>query len=234
MHMRQRVPLQELAISPSGNIKGSRSPTLRPLPTQDKENIYALVQATRSRERIITDLVAAELNFRYQSVPRYLDLPLRQSYQEILAPAPAETNADLRLAAMPHTRLSMPEISDDSGSEPDLSVLGMTRARPAELPETSENPDHDPHENLEAEDTSIEDDLDDDDDEVVDVDVDIDADVDAEGPDGEAAQNAEALADPATLGLKEISNLGRFTVSSHKQGNGVEELRSDDLNMFWQ
>ncbi|KAH7320068.1 anaphase-promoting complex, subunit 10-domain-containing protein [Stachybotrys elegans] len=36
------------------------------------------------------------------------------------------------------------------------------------------------------------------------------------------------------IGLKEISNLGRFTVSSHKPGNGVEELRSDDLKQYWQ
>lgn len=40
--------------------------------------------------------------------------------------------------------------------------------------------------------------------------------------------------DPAAAGLKEISNLGKFTVSSHKQGNGVEELRSDDLKLYWQ
>jgi anaphase-promoting complex subunit 10 len=36
------------------------------------------------------------------------------------------------------------------------------------------------------------------------------------------------------LGLKEISNLGKFTVSTHKPENGVEELRSDDLTKFWQ
>ena len=42
------------------------------------------------------------------------------------------------------------------------------------------------------------------------------------------------LFDPATVGLKEISNLGKFTVSSHKPGCGVDELRSDDLKMYWQ
>jgi anaphase-promoting complex subunit 10 len=42
------------------------------------------------------------------------------------------------------------------------------------------------------------------------------------------------LIDPSTVGLKEISNLGKFTVSSHKPGNGVEELRNEDLKMYWQ
>ena len=45
---------------------------------------------------------------------------------------------------------------------------------------------------------------------------------------------AAAMFDPATMGLKEISNLGKFTVSTHKQGNGVDELRSDDLKQYWQ
>jgi len=40
--------------------------------------------------------------------------------------------------------------------------------------------------------------------------------------------------DPATMGLKEINNLAHFGVSSHKPGNGVEELLSDDLDKYWQ
>ncbi|KAK0614884.1 anaphase-promoting complex, subunit 10-domain-containing protein [Bombardia bombarda] len=40
--------------------------------------------------------------------------------------------------------------------------------------------------------------------------------------------------DPAAIGLKEINNLAHFGVSSHKPGNGVEELLSDDLDKFWQ
>lgn len=40
--------------------------------------------------------------------------------------------------------------------------------------------------------------------------------------------------DPLAAGLKEISNLGKFTVSSHKQGNGVEQLRDDSLKTYWQ
>ncbi|KKA31168.1 hypothetical protein TD95_002281 [Thielaviopsis punctulata] len=53
-------------------------------------------------------------------------------------------------------------------------------------------------------------------------------------PDNDQEHDREAPFDPATLGLKEISNLGRFTVNSHKQGSGVDELRSDDLRLFWQ
>jgi anaphase-promoting complex subunit 10 len=40
--------------------------------------------------------------------------------------------------------------------------------------------------------------------------------------------------DPMAMGLKEINNLAHFGVSSHKPGNGVEELLSDDLDKFWQ
>lgn len=47
-------------------------------------------------------------------------------------------------------------------------------------------------------------------------------------------QETTPLYDPATVGLKEISNLGKFTVSSHKPGCGIEGLRSDDLKQCWQ
>ncbi|KAH8885008.1 galactose-binding like protein [Thozetella sp. PMI_491] len=40
--------------------------------------------------------------------------------------------------------------------------------------------------------------------------------------------------DPVSLGLREINNLAHFGVSSHKPGNGVEELLSDDLDHYWQ
>lgn len=40
--------------------------------------------------------------------------------------------------------------------------------------------------------------------------------------------------DPATMGLKEINNLAHFGVSSHKPGNGVAELLSEDLDKYWQ
>ncbi|PWW74052.1 anaphase-promoting complex, subunit 10 [Tuber magnatum] len=35
-------------------------------------------------------------------------------------------------------------------------------------------------------------------------------------------------------GLKEIGNLASWTVSSAKPGNGVEQLRDEDTNLFWQ
>lgn len=50
----------------------------------------------------------------------------------------------------------------------------------------------------------------------------------------EGEQEPLAMMDPGVFGLKEISNLGKFTVSSHKPGNGVEQLRSDDLTSYWQ
>ncbi|AEO71022.1 uncharacterized protein THITE_2070828 [Thermothielavioides terrestris NRRL 8126] len=40
--------------------------------------------------------------------------------------------------------------------------------------------------------------------------------------------------DPMALGLKEINNLAHFGVSSHRPGNGVAELLSDDLDKYWQ
>ena len=135
------------------------------------------------------------------------------------------------------TRLSMPYDSDESSSEPDLSVLAMTRARHGAgqqmntltqdeeaLPEQAQH---------EVQGASVARQLEDEDE---------DEDDDEDGEDGmedEDDQESEQeeplnLVDPADVGLKEISNLGRFTVSSHKPGNGVEELRSDDLKLYWQ
>lgn len=42
------------------------------------------------------------------------------------------------------------------------------------------------------------------------------------------------LFDPISMGLKEINNLAHFGVSSHKPGNGVSELLSEDLDKYWQ
>ncbi|KAF3070712.1 Anaphase-promoting complex subunit 10 [Daldinia childiae] len=53
-------------------------------------------------------------------------------------------------------------------------------------------------------------------------------DEDDEGHDEDAAFDA------SLVGLKEISNLASFTVSSYKPGCGVKELRDDDVNQFWQ
>ncbi|KAL3424162.1 anaphase-promoting complex subunit 10 [Phlyctema vagabunda] len=40
--------------------------------------------------------------------------------------------------------------------------------------------------------------------------------------------------DPTALGLKEIGNLASWTVSSCKPGCGVEALRDDNTDLFWQ
>jgi hypothetical protein len=40
--------------------------------------------------------------------------------------------------------------------------------------------------------------------------------------------------DPTALGLKEIGNLASWTVSSCKPGCGVDALRDEDTNLFWQ
>lgn len=40
--------------------------------------------------------------------------------------------------------------------------------------------------------------------------------------------------DAAKLGLKEIGNLASWTVSSCKPGCGVEALRDESTDLFWQ
>ncbi|CAK7225760.1 hypothetical protein SCUCBS95973_005972 [Sporothrix curviconia] len=68
---------------------------------------------------------------------------------------------------------------------------------------------------------------------------DIDVDVNDDGEEVEVEEEEEeedaAISfDPMLLGLKEINNLAHFSVSSHKPGNGVEELLHDDLAKYWQ
>jgi anaphase-promoting complex subunit 10 len=80
-----------------------------------------------------------------------------------------------------------------------------------------------------------------------DADVDVDVDIDnVEGGNGhvepeasvvddaEDAEEEEPQFDASAVGLKEISNLASFTVSSYKPGCGVKELRDDDVNQYWQ
>ncbi|KAI1139927.1 APC10-domain-containing protein [Hypoxylon sp. FL0543] len=55
-----------------------------------------------------------------------------------------------------------------------------------------------------------------------------------QGEDDEEGHEEEAPFDASAVGLKEISNLASFTVSSYKPGCGVKELRDDDVNQFWQ
>ncbi|KAH7040646.1 anaphase-promoting complex, subunit 10-domain-containing protein [Microdochium trichocladiopsis] len=50
----------------------------------------------------------------------------------------------------------------------------------------------------------------------------------------DVGEDDESSFDASATGLKEISNLACFTVSSYKPGCGVKELRSDDMNQYWQ
>ena len=123
----------------------------------------------------------------------------------------------------------MPLDSDESSSEADISALEMVRNRgvnsfnqrtaavttTTDDYDTTEGEEPDEHQEVfgETEVTSVE---------------------SMDEDDADETEPPPPLQDPATMGLKEISNLGKFTVSSHKQGNGVEELRSDDLKQYWQ
>lgn len=119
---------------------------------------------------------------------------------------------------------------DDSGSEPDVSILEMARrGRMAEQQQqqaaaaTGQEMSYEEEDSISQQEYEAEDDMGldeqvEDDEEVVD----------------EQEEEIEPLVDPTSIGLKEISNLGKFTVSSHKPGNGVEELRSDNVKQYWQ
>ncbi len=61
-----------------------------------------------------------------------------------------------------------------------------------------------------------------------------DHDHDHEGDECDDQIHEGPVFDPASLGLREINNLAHFGVSSHKPGNGVDELLSDDLDKYWQ
>lgn len=229
----KRVPLGELPVSKTGVVRGQRHLTYRPLPSPDKENEHALYIAHRSRQAYQTYLIdqLQEIALRLHR-PRILYRRARRRSLRYATSRRQQTFAN-HSSAMPHPRLSMPEISDDSGSEPDLSVLAMARARAVDLGNLTqgvETPGYDVHDQLEADDTSIEED----------VVVEGVGEIEDTGEAGEVEEGheeeipEEPLPDPAEMGLKEISNLGRFTVSSHKHGSGVEELRSDDLTLYWQ
>ncbi|UKZ77307.1 hypothetical protein TrVFT333_005027 [Trichoderma virens FT-333] len=135
-----------------------------------------------------------------------------------------------------NNRLSLQFDSDGSGdgsgteSEPDLSHLGMTRRGMTAVLEQQANQmtyddDAMSQGQYDAEEASLDENLD----ENVDENDDDNVDDQVEGE-----QEPLAMMDPVVFGLKEISNLGKFTVSSHKPGNGVEQLRSDDLTSYWQ
>ncbi|KAG5970752.1 hypothetical protein E4U55_001458 [Claviceps digitariae] len=144
-----------------------------------------------------------------------------------------------RTAQYRGTRLSMPYDSDESASEPDVSVLDMARARRTRMDQQMRNMTYDeeaasPQRQYDAEDTSVEDFADGREAEGDEEQADEEDDEDEDEDNDEEHDEIMNLVDPAEIGLKEISNLGRFTVSSHKPGSGVEELRSDDLKLFWQ
>ncbi|CAI6097063.1 unnamed protein product [Clonostachys chloroleuca] len=224
-------------MSPGGALIGCRTPTHRPLPSADKENQQALREALESQQQYylfqLQQLARGieQLQRQYRHTHRILRSSIRISQSQIIANDSA---------AMPQSRLSMPELSDDSGSEPDLSVLAMTRPGPPGMERLHLPPYDISHDHLQEDDTSlVEGDVDDMEggdhtEELEGAEGGEEEDVEDEEGDEDEDEDYVPLVDPATLGLKEISNLGKFTVSSHKQGNGVDELRSDDLGQYWQ
>ncbi|KAG6015835.1 hypothetical protein E4U43_004705 [Claviceps pusilla] len=148
-----------------------------------------------------------------------------------------------RTARYTGTRLSMPYDSDESASEPDVSVLAMARARRTGMDHQTRTMTHDelaapPERQYDVEDTSVEDFVEGVEDEGDQAEAgeaeDEEREDEEDDDDDDEHEEIMNLVDPADIGLKEISNLGRFTVSSHKPGSGVEELRSEDLKLFWQ
>ncbi|KAF9777573.1 hypothetical protein IL306_004370 [Fusarium sp. DS 682] len=226
-HRIKRVPLGDLAFKKSsGALLQQRKRVFRTVPSPDKENVEACYRAI--------DHLSVTFDEWYRERIRALReaRELRANINNLLLAAQQPTD---------RSRLSMPQRDSDSSSdaEPDESIL-FNRARAMATP-AGPSPDVPAaHNNNQA----AEQDIDertlspspeeyDDENSIDEEDVDEDED-NEEGAEHEEAQDAVALFDPATAGLKEISNLARFTVSSHKPGNGVEELRSDDLKLFWQ
>ncbi|KAF4447465.1 Anaphase-promoting complex subunit 10 [Fusarium austroafricanum] len=223
-HRIKRVPLGELAIKKSsGALIHQRKRVFRPFPSLDQENVEAYSRARHHFSATFDDT-------------------MREYVQEMLERNRLYASINTLLAAQQPTdgpRLSMPARDPDGSSsdpEPDESVL-LNRARAMATPaglssdapvayngthsagqdadqELSPSP-----EEYEDENSIDEDDVDED---------------EEEGAEHDQADHVAPPFDPATAGLKEISNLARFTVSSHKPGNGVEELKSDDLKQFWQ
>ncbi|KAF4496899.1 anaphase-promoting complex subunit 10 [Fusarium agapanthi] len=233
-HRIKRVPLQDLAFNKSsGALLQQRKRVFRTVPSPDKENVEACYRAI--------DHLSVTFEEWYQERMRLLrqSRQLRTSINSIFLVAQQPTD---------RSRLSMPPHDSDASSsdaEPDESIL-FNRARPMAAPaglssdatmayndgQAAEDDadqrtlSHSPEEY--EDENSIGEEEDDDADE------DEDEDDEKEAAEHDQAHEAATLFDPATAGLKEISNLARFTVSSHKPGNGVEELKSDDLKLFWQ
>ncbi|PTD08968.1 hypothetical protein HYE67_004710 [Fusarium culmorum] len=209
------IPLGELPFKQkNGELLRKRVRFFRPLPSceaEDRENSGAALYAAQENVKTLGEMMVEQMRHDIDSLVA------------TLAEGPP--------------RLSMPPVDYDGSSsepEPDDSILnGRARPMPA-LAQAAAMADHidasfngnhaAEEENAGVDQQSVSAEEYDDDTEEEEDDED----------DEEQAQDIAPLFDPATAGLKEISNLARFTVSSHKPGNGVEELKSDDLKQFWQ
>ncbi|KAL6363832.1 hypothetical protein LRP88_03256 [Fusarium phalaenopsidis] len=189
----------------------------------------AIIPGTGLIDLDLIDTDGVELD---ESLLDLIDEAIEEQLQQAMDEVEMEINDMLAAQPADHPRLSMPLLdSDDSGSEPDLSVLGMARPGTTAAPQIPS-----PYNNRGAEQVDEEEEIDDD--EAMSPDQ-YEAETTSIEEEDEPAEEEDVeevahLIDPATAGLKEISNLARFTVSSHKPGNGVEELKSDDLKMYWQ
>jgi anaphase-promoting complex subunit 10 len=222
-HRIKRVPLGELPFQKTtGALLCERIRTIRPLPVWedgDKENEEAFMRAVDHIDATLDQQLADLRNDMEQAEE------IRHSIDYFLAAPPVDG-----------PRLSMPPVdSDGSSSEPDESILqnrGRVLATPAGPPPQVPSPytgnraveQEVAQEALSPEEYEDENSIDEDDMEDEEEDI----------GDQDQALDVAPPFDPATAGLKEISNLARFTVSSHKPGNGVEQLKSDDLKHFWQ
>ena len=249
--LKPRKPLEDITSSTLCNCADDRIPSYMPIPRLEQENPYNPVLSRRieyferyivfyedESDRLFDDIARVE---RWEIAAQ----TSRKRKRDHIAEESEGEIADGGGVATRDPRLSMPPVdSDESSSEPDLSTLGrLHHERMAAMDHLDEHElqqimdyeaahDHDEmEEDMDPEEvnTSIEDGMEEDmggsfgpndhDDDEEDV--------------GDIPEPA-ILADPATMGLKEISNLAKFTVSSHKPGNGVEELRVDDLHQYWQ
>lgn len=233
-----RRPLQPLSISPAGTILERRESVLRPFPSPDKENSDATVQAIshrvahQTREIKRLSLLHSLLCSSQQKRRRRKQLQQRSRIRQSIA-------ANMVSATRRNTnnRLSLQFDTDGSGSgsgsdsDPDLSHLGMTRqGMTAVLEQQATQMAYDDDDAMsqgqyDAEEASLGEN------ENIDENAEDNCDDQVEE---EQEEEPLPIIDPAVFGLKEISNLGKFTVSSHKPGNGVEQLRSDDLTSYWQ
>ncbi|RGP72683.1 anaphase-promoting complex subunit 10 [Fusarium longipes] len=218
-----RIPLGDLPFKrKNGELLRERVRLIRPLPScelEDKENDDAALLAAQENIETLDEMMAERR---------------RRDVNSLIATQVAEG-----------PRLSMPPIDYDGSSsepEPDDSILhARARPMPATVASIAAQVDASFNNNLAADEEdarvvqrSVSPEEYEDENSSINEEDEEDEEDDEEGDDEEQGQDIAPLFDPATAGLKEVSNLARFTVSSHKPGNGVEELKSDDLKQFWQ